>query len=123
MNHTPTYRRIGGAPGKSAMLSPWPWNPGDTLLTEGAKPLGRKDFEGDGIVSGVWSSSAARVQIDGHPVNEVCFVIGGAVTVSDADGRAETFSAGEALFLPRGFKGIWANSDDFTKLFVAVESK
>lgn len=122
MNHTPTYRRIGSAPGKPAILSPWPWNPGDTLLTEGARPLGRKDFDSGGIVSGLWKSNVAMVKIDGHPVNEVCFVVEGSVTVTDADGRAEAFGAGEGFLLPRGFKGLWSNSDDFVKLFVAVES-
>lgn len=122
MSSTLTYRRIGGTRGKPGELSPWPWNPGDRLLTEGMKPLGRKDFEGGGIVSGIWACNAGTVEITGHPVSEVCFIVRGSVTVTDDDGRAETFEAGEGFILPRGFAGLWSNSDDFAKLFVAVES-
>jgi uncharacterized cupin superfamily protein len=122
MSNMLTCRRIGGTPGQPGELSPWPWNPGDRLLTEGTKPLGRKDFEGDGIISGIWTCNAGAVEIRGHPVNEICFVVRGSVTVTDEGGRAETFKAGEGFLLPRGFGGQWSNSDDFAKLFVAVES-
>ena len=113
------WQRIGIAPGDPVTLSPWPWNPGDTVLSTGAKPVGRKDFEGDGVVAGLWKSNAVTVRIDGHPVNEVCFVIEGTVTLSTS-GRAETFGVGEAFLIHRGFKGLWSNSDNFAKLFAAV---
>jgi uncharacterized cupin superfamily protein len=50
-------------------------------------------------------------------------VVEGSVSVTDADGRTETFGTGEGFLLPRGFKGLWSNSDDFAKLFVAIKSK
>lgn len=104
-------------------LSPWPWNPGDVVETRGMNPLGRKDFTGNGIAAGKWSCNAGRVAINGHPVDEACFVIGGSVTITDDVGRAQTFQAGEAFLLPRGFRGLWSNSDGFAKIFMAVEGR
>ena len=80
-------------------LSPWPWNPGDVVETQGMKPVGKKDFEGNGIVAGKWSCNAGKVAINGHPVDEACFVISGNVTITDDEGHAQTFRAGEAFLL------------------------
>jgi uncharacterized cupin superfamily protein len=102
-------------------LSPWPWNPGDLVQTEGMTPTGKKDFETSGIVAGKWACNAGQVAITGHPVNEVCFVTSGEVTITDEQGRAETFRSGEASLLPHGFRGLWSNSNEFAKIFVAAE--
>jgi uncharacterized cupin superfamily protein len=101
-------------------LSPWPWNPGDVVQTRGMKPLGNKDFEASGVVAGKWACNAGKVAMNGHPVDEACFVIGGSVTITDEQGRAQTFRAGEAFLIPCGFRGLWSNSDEFAKIFVAA---
>lgn len=116
MNKTLTVLRLG-----DGKLSPWPWNPGDVVQTQGMKPVGGKDFEGNGIVVGKWACNAGKVAINGHPVDEACFVTSGTVTITDEQGHAETFRTGEAFLLPRGFRGIWSNSDEFAKIFMAVE--
>ena len=110
------FRRLGQTSG----LQPWPWNPGDTVLSEGMKPVGKLDTEVPGAAVGIWSCNSGEVAIDGHPVNEVCFVTSGSVTLSEQNGRRETFKAGEAFLLPRGFVGRWSNTDDFAKVFVAL---
>lgn len=122
MRETLTFCRLGGSPAAVAKLSPWPWNPGDVVQTKGMKPLGRRDVEAGDIVAGTWACNAGKVQINGHPVNEACFVVRGSVTIADESGRMETFKAGEGFLLPRGFRGIWSNSEDFAKLFMAVKS-
>jgi uncharacterized protein len=118
MSETLGFRRLG-----SEALSAWPWNPGDVVQTKGMKPLGQKEVEKGGMVAGTWACNAGKVQINGHPVNEACFVIRGSVTITDESGNMETFKAGEGFFLPHGFRGLWSNSDDFAKLFVAVEDR
>ena len=102
-------------------LSPWPWNPGDVVETQGMKPLGKKDFESNGIVAGKWACNAGKVAMNGHPVNEACFVVSGSVTITDEQGHTQTFRAGEAFLIPCGFRGLWSNSDEFAKIFVAAE--
>ena len=115
-----SFVRIGAATGSDAELPPWPLNAADVLLSEGMKPVGAKSYEGRGLTLGTWACNNGAVEIQGHAVDEACFVVRGRVTLTDAEGRSETFAAGEAFLLPRGFKGIWSQSDDFMKLFVAI---
>ena len=117
-----TFVRIGSSQDDKARLNPWPWNKADVLLTEGMKPVGAKTHEGDGIVLGTWACDAGAVEINGHAVDEACFVVSGTVTLTDSDGRSETFGAGEAFLIRRGFRGTWAQSDDFRKLFAAFSN-
>ncbi len=120
MTDSLTFSRIGAAPGREPELAPWPWNPQDRILTDGMKPLGTKFRDEGGITTGMWACDAGGVEIGEHPVDEACFVIRGAASVTDAAGRRETFGPGEAFMLPRGFRGRWEQSDDFVKLFVAI---
>jgi uncharacterized cupin superfamily protein len=115
--------RIGASPDSSAELPPWPWNAADVLLADGMKPVGMKSYEDRGLTLGTWACNEGAVEIQGHAVDEACFVVRGKVTLTDAEGQSETFGAGEAFLLPRGFRGVWAQSDDFMKLFVAISRK
>jgi uncharacterized cupin superfamily protein len=115
-----SFVRIGAAPGSDAELPPWPWNDADVLLAEGMKPVGAKFYDERGLTLGTWACNEGAVEIQGHAVDEACFVVRGSVTVTDVEGRSETFSTGEAFLLPRGFRGVWSQSDNFMKLFVAI---
>ena len=115
-----SFVRIGRKPGGDMKLDPWPWNPGDVVLSEGMQPVGAKSSDGRGLTRGIWACNQGAVEIHGHAVDEACFVVRGSVTLTDSAGRSETFSACEAFLLPRGFRGTWSQSDDFAKLFVAI---
>ena len=67
---------------------------------------------------GVWECSPCRERIDSYPFNEFCQVLKGAVTVTDAGGRSETYRAGDSFFMEKGFKGIWHMTETFRKYFV-----
>ena len=120
MPESMSFVRIGPTPGNETGLAPWPWNPNDVLLTEGMTPVGAKGYEDRGLTLGTWACNEGAVEILGHPVDEACFVIRGSVTLTDSDGRSETFKTGEGFLLPRGFRGTWSQSDGFAKLFVAI---
>jgi uncharacterized cupin superfamily protein len=122
MPQSMSFIRIGAAPGGLPQLAPWPWNANDVLLNEGMKPVGAKSYEGGGLTLGTWACNRGAVEIQGHPVDEACFVVRGSVTLTDAAGRSETFAAGEGFLLPRGFRGVWSHSDDFMKLFVGRDA-
>ena len=114
-----TFVRIGPGPGDDR-LAPWPWNANDVLLTEGMTPTGIKTYDKQGITLGTWACNAGSVDIQGHPVDEACFVTKGTVILTDESGRSETFGPGDGFLLPRGFRGTWSQSDGFAKLFVAI---
>lgn len=120
MSRSPSFVRIGPSPNDDRELSPWPWNPNDRIRAEGMKPVGAKSYEGGGLTLGKWACNEGAVEIRGHAVDEACFILSGSVTLTDSDGRSETFSAGEGFLLQRGFRGTWAQSDGFEKLFVAI---
>ena len=120
MCETLSFVRIGTEAGSKAGLPHWPWNASDVLLAKGMKPVGAKSYEGRGLTLGIWACNEGAVEIKGHAVDEACFVIGGSVTLTDSNGRSETFKAGEGFLIPRGFRGTWSHSDDFKKLFVAI---
>ena len=120
MSQRQSFIRIGSQPGDKQDLAPWPWNTNDVVLTQGMTPLGSKSYEGRGITLGTWTCDKGSVEINGHAVDEACFVLRGSVTLTNYDGQSETFSSGEAFLLPRGFRGTWSQSDNFAKLFVAI---
>ena len=120
MSESLSFTRIGPEPHSNAELPPWPWNDADVLLAEGMKPVGAKSYEGRGLTLGIWACNKGGVEIQGHAVDEACFVLSGSVTLTDHNGRSVTYGAGEGFLLPRGFRGTWAQSDDFAKLFVAI---
>ena len=120
MSQSSSFVRIGAAPSGELEMTPWPWNAADALLAEGMTPVGAKSYEGRGLTLGAWACNKGAVEIRGHAVDEACFVTRGSVTLTDSEGRSETFAAGEAFLLPRGFKGVWSQSDNFMKLFVAI---
>ena len=118
-----TFRRIGVGPGGKLELESVPWQPTDIPLSEGMIPLGRTYYtdRSGRLTSGIWVCNAGIVEIRDNPVEEICFVTKGTVRVTDTQGRSETFGPGECVVLPRGFNGIWSQSDDYTKFFVLLE--
>ncbi len=118
-----TFRRVGVGPGAKPELEGVPWQPTDVPLSAGMNPLGRTyyaDRTGK-VTAGIWACNAGNVEIRNNPVEEICFVTRGTVKVTDSEGRSEIFGLGECFALPRGFNGLWSQSDDFAKFFVLVE--
>jgi Predicted enzyme of the cupin superfamily len=118
-----TFRRVGVSPGAKPELESVPWQDTDVPVSEGMVPLGHTYYtdRSGRVTSGIWACNAGNVEIRNNPVEEICFVTKGTVKVTDSYGRSETFGPGECLALPRGFNGIWSQSDDFAKFYVLVE--
>ena len=72
----------------------------------------------ESILSGVWECAPCREEIDAYPVNEMMTVISGSVTVSDAEGRSETFTAGDSFFIPKGTKCVWEITETLRKFYM-----
>jgi uncharacterized cupin superfamily protein len=74
---------------------------------------------GDGSVStGVWLCAPCRCDIASYPVHEMMTIIEGSVTVTTADGKAETFTAGDSFFIAKGTRCVWEITQTLRKFYM-----
>lgn len=72
----------------------------------------------ESILSGVWECAPCREEIAAYPVHEMMTVISGSVTLTDADGKAETFTAGDTFFVPKGTPCTWEITETLRKFYM-----
>lgn len=73
------------------------------------------------VLVGVWECAPCREQIDSYPAHELMSVISGSVTVTDEEGNAQTFTAGDTFFIPRGTRCVWEITATLRKMFMIAE--
>ena len=59
------------------------------------------------LTAGVWQCDAGTLKLSDLPIHEVCVLIEGEVVITSDDGRSESYKAGEAFILHKGFSGTW----------------
>ena len=75
----------------------------------------------DGSVSvGVWLCAPSREEIESYPVHEMMTVLEGAVTLTDADGKAHSFTAGDSFFVAKGTKCTWHITETLRKFYMSA---
>ncbi len=70
------------------------------------------------ILTGVWECAPCREEIDAYPVHEMMTVLAGSVTVTDADGNAETYEKGDTFFIPKGAPCTWEITKTLRKFYM-----
>jgi uncharacterized protein len=97
-----------------AALAPDPANPGEYYVNNftGAHP---------GLFAGVWSADEQETFIDSYPVDEVCVVLAGTITLTTPDGHVSVFTTGDSFAIRKGTALTWANSPDVRKIYVILE--
>ena len=70
------------------------------------------------VSAGVWECPPCKVDIDSYPVNEMMTIISGALTITNADGVAETFGPGEVVFASKGSKMTWHITERLRKYYM-----
>jgi uncharacterized cupin superfamily protein len=73
----------------------------------------------ESVLSGVWECAPCKEEIKSYPVHEMMTVVSGSVTVT-SDGRAETFTAGDSFFMPKGTKCTWHITETLRKFYMIV---
>ncbi|GAB4376290.1 MAG: hypothetical protein Kow00114_39930 [Kiloniellaceae bacterium] len=74
----------------------------------------------DGAVStGTWLCAPCRCDIESFPVHEMMTILEGAVTVT-VGGKAETFRAGDTLFIAKGTRCVWEITETLRKFYMVV---
>ena len=72
----------------------------------------------ESVLSGVWECAPCKEEIESYPVHEMMTVISGSVTLTNADGQSETFTAGDTFFIPKGPKCTWQITDTLRKFYM-----
>lgn len=72
----------------------------------------------ESVLSGVWECAPCKEEIDSYPVHEMMTVISGSVTLTDADGQSETFTAGDVFFIPKGTRCTWHITETLRKFYM-----
>jgi ethanolamine utilization protein EutQ len=74
------------------------------------------------LKSGLFSSKSGQGNEDSYPVDEFMFFIKGELTLTSTDGTALQVHAGEAIFVPKGWKGTWNTKTGFTKFYTVYDA-
>jgi len=72
------------------------------------------------MLSGTWECTEGKWQADYSAKSEFCHILSGKVILTDEEGVASTFSAGDSFVIPMGFSGTWEVVDRVRKLYVIV---
>lgn len=70
------------------------------------------------ILAGVWECAPSKIHTDAYPVDELMTVISGSVTLTNADGSSETFTAGDSFFIAKGTKCVWHITETLKKFYM-----
>ncbi|GAB2862943.1 cupin domain-containing protein [Lentzea nigeriaca] len=69
---------------------------------------------------GAWEGEPGTLDLPAYPYDELCVMLAGRVALTDEQGGRRVFEAGEAFFVPRGFRGRWETLEPSRKIFVAL---
>jgi uncharacterized cupin superfamily protein len=132
MVHTETNQNIEGVamtkskvihfdPGQA--MAPWPEIPASALIEGKPVQQGHLYFQDPayGLKVGVWHCTPMHTKEGPHGSNEYCIILDGSASVIDADGKEHHFGPGEAMFLPKGVKRQWKQTEHCHKFFFIFE--
>lgn len=72
------------------------------------------------FTSGMFEAGASKFDSQSYPHDEFMFFTKGSVTLTSADGTVTTLQAGDAVFLPKAWKGVW-ETPGYTKFYVIYD--
>jgi uncharacterized cupin superfamily protein len=73
--------------------------------------------------AGVWRADPATTGPHTPKYSEFMYLIEGTVTLVDPDGRRETFTAGDAVLVPRGTTYTWQQAEPLRKYYVIFDQE
>ena len=68
--------------------------------------------------TGVWECAPCLEEIESYPVNEMMTVLSGSVTLTDENGKSETYTSGDTFFLTKGAKIKWHITEKLRKFYM-----
>ena len=124
--HQPGYLRkffvISEHPGEEIPAAPA--HEGIVIPKAGARPQHKvcyKDTTGR-FFTGTWASEAFESRQRPFPYNSFAYVYDGSITLTDANGAAQEFTAGDAFFIPEGVECDAAVASSVRLYFTVIKS-
>jgi uncharacterized cupin superfamily protein len=75
------------------------------------------------LTVGVWDTTAYHRKLINFPRHELMHLLEGSVTLTDDQGRAQTFNAGDTFFVPLGNRNSWQCSGYLRKIYCIFQPK
>jgi uncharacterized cupin superfamily protein len=72
--------------------------------------------------AGLYKAGPSDTPIDAYPEDEFCYFLTGSVKLTSADGTVLDIKAGEAVAIPKGWKGRWT-TPGYTKYYVVYDAE
>ncbi len=93
-------------------------------ITSGARPRQNICYEDTvgRFFSGTWASDTFESEQRPFPYNEFAYVQDGSITLTDAEGTAQIFNAGDAFLIPKGVECRASVADSVHLYFAIVKS-
>ena len=76
----------------------------------------------DKVEIGVWECTPGRFTADRSTSSEFCHFISGTLEMTHQDGTKQRLGAGDAIFLPVGWRGEWNVMEHVRKLYVITQA-
>lgn len=76
----------------------------------------------DQVEIGVWECTPGRFTADRSGSSEFCHFISGLIEMTHQDGTKQRLGAGDAIFLPLGWRGEWHVIEHVRKLYVITQA-
>ncbi len=73
--------------------------------------------------AGIWRADEGTLEEDAYPMDEVCVVLDGSITINTDDGLEHEFNAGDAFGIRRGTALRWRQTDGARKVFVSLDTR
>ena len=104
-------------------MTVWDPLPPESLISGKPVQTGNEYFEtfGGKVTSGIWDCSTFESVIEPYPVNEFMLLLEGSVSLVDQNGNEQSFSAGDAFYIPQGLQCGWRQSGYVKKFYVIFE--
>ncbi|MFD1880602.1 cupin domain-containing protein [Paracoccus pacificus] len=96
------------------------WSDKPTTLNPGQKEAAKSLYTTpDGKLDiGIWEATPGRFTADRSQAAEFCHFLQGRIVMTHLDGTRVTLGPGDAIMLPRGWKGTWEILEQTRKIYV-----
>ena len=119
VNASKSVVKFAGSEVASMLQSPAAVKKTTEIRTTASMPMFKSDDQR--FSSGVFSSTAGYAEFESYPADEFCYIFSGEATLTSADGTTIKLKAGDAITIPKGWKGRWDTSG-YTKYHVSYKS-